>query len=306
MDTERRVQLRAGFFTLAVGVAAALAVLLLSQQGGIFSPRYTLYAEFTNIEGLTVNAPVHLAGNNVGRVRSIQFLTAGSPRPIRVALELDASVQSRIRSDSTALIGTIGLLGDKYVEISIGTLQASDLPPGSRIETQEAATFSEFASKGRALLDNLVQLSGTAERIAATFDQEMGSESLARLIAAMDRLVRSVEEENGMVHALFYDESGAETLRELRGTAVGLRSLVDEIRNGHGVLHGLVYSDAGQEPALARLNSILEKIDEGDGTLGALINDPALYEDLKQVFGGASESGLVRGLIDFVRDSDEN
>ncbi|MFQ5696988.1 MAG: MlaD family protein [Myxococcota bacterium] len=304
MDAERRVQLRAGFFTLAVLVAGATAVLLLSQQGGLFSPRYTLYAEFTNIEGLTVNAPVHLAGNNVGRVRSIEFLQPGAPRPIRVAMELDASVQSRIRSDSTALIGTIGLLGDKYVEISIGTLDAPGLPPGSRIQTQEAATFSELASKGRALLDNLVQLTSTADRIAETFDREMGSESLARLIAAMDRLVRSVEEEDGLVHALFYDESGAEVIRELRGTAEGLRSLVEEVQNGHGVLHGLVYSEKGQEPALARLNSILAKIDRGDGTVGALINDPTLYEDLKQVFGGASQSALVRGLVEFVRERD--
>jgi phospholipid/cholesterol/gamma-HCH transport system substrate-binding protein len=47
----------------------------------------------------------------------------------------------------------------------------------------------------------------------------------------------------------------------------------------------------------ARLNSILAKIDTGEGTLGLLLNDPSLYEDLKQLVGGAERSTLVKTLI---------
>ncbi len=49
--------------------------------------------------------------------------------------------------------------------------------------------------------------------------------------------------------------------------------------------------------ASRRLNSILTKIDKGDGTLGLILNDPTLYEDLKRLLGGAERSVLLRSII---------
>ena len=121
MDSEQRVQVRTGLFTLVVLVAAAVVVLFLTREGGLFTPTYALYADFDNIQGLTQNAPVHLAGNHVGRVRSIYFLGPGAERAIRVELEIDSGVRERIRSDSLAMIQTIGLLGDKYVALTLGS-----------------------------------------------------------------------------------------------------------------------------------------------------------------------------------------
>jgi phospholipid/cholesterol/gamma-HCH transport system substrate-binding protein len=47
----------------------------------------------------------------------------------------------------------------------------------------------------------------------------------------------------------------------------------------------------------ARARSILEKVDEGEGTIGLLLNDPTLYDDLKSLVGGAQRSLMVRSLI---------
>ena len=55
-----------------------------------------------------------------------------------------------------------------------------------------------------------------------------------------------------------------------------------------------------------RLDQILRKIDEGEGTLGALVNDPAVYEDLRLLVSGARRSALLRTLIDYVRPEDGN
>lgn len=49
--------------------------------------------------------------------------------------------------------------------------------------------------------------------------------------------------------------------------------------------------------AIKNLNSILQKINDGQGTLGALINDPALYDDAKALVGGANRSRIVRNLV---------
>ena len=54
-----------------------------------------------------------------------------------------------------------------------------------------------------------------------------------------------------------------------------------------------------------RLNSILEKMDRGEGTLGLLLNDPTLYEEVKLLVGGANRSTVVRSLIQMVTPEDE-
>jgi phospholipid/cholesterol/gamma-HCH transport system substrate-binding protein len=315
VDSDRSAQIRTGFFTLAVLAAGAVIVLMLTQEGGLFTPRYGLYADFDDIQGLTVNAPVWLAGNNVGRVSSILFREPGADKAIRVELQLDAAVAERIREDSLGMIGTIGLLGDKFVEITLGTQAAAALPPGAVLSTEESPTLSEFAAKGEELLENLVGLSGSAERIVGSFEQEMAGESLASTLGGVQRIVQEIERGDGLLHALVYDEAGPETLGEVRGSLEELRAslghiraLLREVEQGEGALHELIYVEPGETPALQtlldsihRLDSILRKIDEGDGTLGALINDPSLYEEVRLLVGGARQSALLRRLIDFVR-----
>ena len=77
-----------------------------------------------------------------------------------------------------------------------------------------------------------------------------------------------------------------------------------EIRDGDGVLNTLIYGSAddvgGFEELVAAartLNDVLGKIDEGQGTLGLLVNDPTLYEDMKVLLGGAQRSTLLRSMI---------
>jgi phospholipid/cholesterol/gamma-HCH transport system substrate-binding protein len=312
LDSEQTVQVRTGFFTLAVLVGIATVVLFLSQEGGLFTPRYTLFTDFDNIEGLTVNAPVYLSGNNVGRVSAIRFRAAGAEKAIRVEMDLDSSIQERIRTDSEAIIGTIGLLGDKYVEVTIGSggdaIAESGLVPSS-----EAASFRALEAKGRELLDNLVGISASTDRILAQFDEEMGGESIVQTLGGIRRLLRDVEKEDGLLHALIYDPAGGESITEMRETLRSTRSILAEIQTGNGLLHSLVYAPEGESPALdsfadsaRRLDSVLGKVDRGEGTLGLLVNDPSLYEDTRLLLSGARDSLLLKALIEYVREEPQN
>jgi phospholipid/cholesterol/gamma-HCH transport system substrate-binding protein len=88
---------------------------------------------FDNVQGLIPGAPIRLAGKDVGTVENVLFSDLGEGRPpVQVDLLVEEAVQHRIREDSLATIATIGLLGDKYVEISMGTPAAQVLPPPGR------------------------------------------------------------------------------------------------------------------------------------------------------------------------------
>ena len=319
MDAERRLQLRAGVFTLVVLVAVGIVLSTLNREGGLFTPRYTLYGDFNAIEGLFVNSPVRLAGNQVGRVRDIRFLPPGSERAVRVELDIDASVQDRITVDSIASIHQAGVLGDMYVEISLGKPGGEELPHGGTVASRDPIVFNELASKGAELLDNLVAFSASSERIVGNFEEAMGTQSIASTFGSLSNIVQEIERGDGVLHALIYDEDGAAgedlkaSMRELRTSLQRVGSILAEVETGDGMLHDFVYGAedtdmstlAALRSAAERLESVLRKIDEGEGTLGALLNDPTVYEDLKLVLGGARDSTLLRGAIKYVRPDDD-
>ncbi len=315
MDAERRLQLRAGIFTIVVVVALGVVVSTLNREGGLFTPRYALFADFDGIEGLFVNSPVRLAGNQVGRVRDIRFLPPGSERVVRVELDVDSSVQDRITVDSVASIHQAGILGDMYVEISLGTPGSEELPEGGMLTSSDPIPFNELAAKGAELLDNLVAFSASAERIVGSFEEAMGTQSIASTFGSMSNIVQEIEGGDGVLHALIYDQGGMaaadlkRSMRELSSSLGRVNAILVEVETGDGMAHDFIYGAedtdmstlAALRSAAERLESVLRKIDEGEGTLGALLNDPTVYEDLKLVLGGARDSTLLRGAIDYVR-----
>ena len=132
MEDSRRLSLMVGAFVVVTLVVAGFVLLTLGSGSGLLRPRYRLVSYFENVQGLVAGAPVRLAGKDVGTVEFVTFAPLeGELPPVRVVMQVDASVQNRIRSDSVASIGTIGLLGDKYVGISMGTIRGRVLWPGS-------------------------------------------------------------------------------------------------------------------------------------------------------------------------------
>lgn len=87
-------------------------------------------------------------------------------------------------------------------------------------------------------------------------------------------------------------EKGNRSERFADGLAVSTERLASISQKLDREMDKLQLSDA-----IKNLNSILQKINEGQGTLGALVNDPALYDDAKAIVGGANRSRIVRNMI---------
>src|SRR3989442_12092645 len=114
------LQLRIGGFVL-VSLAVFLAIIyLLGARARYFERKYDLVAEFTEVGGLIEGATVRLAGVQIGRVTKVE-LPSGAGGKVKVTLTIAKRLSDRIRKDSVARIVTQGLLGDKLLEISIGS-----------------------------------------------------------------------------------------------------------------------------------------------------------------------------------------
>lgn len=306
MERDRRLSVVVGIFALGILALFGGVVLSLTAERGFWTARYHLVVYFDNVQGLIAGAPVRLSGKDVGTVESVHFGTLWSDRPpIVVELQIDRDVQERIRSDSVATIGTIGLLGDKYIEVSMGSAQGSVLTEGDELPARTPLDLADVMAKGTTALDYIVELTVNVNRVVEDFGEQMGGSRIAESVGAMTELVTEIQKGDGLLHSLIYDRYEGTGVENIERSLAILEDILAQVQEGPGVLHTLVYeSSEDQEDSVleaiaagATLNRILMKIDAGDGTLGLLVNDPTLYEDVKLLVGGAQRSLLIRSLI---------
>lgn len=147
------------------------------------------------------------------------------------------------------------------------------------------------------------------------FDEEFGNEisgSVRQSAASLQRILGSlqggVEGGEGALPALLNDPAGRERvitiLDNLQTTSENLAAFSVSFREGQGIVPRLLNDRQYGEETLkefqglvARLNSVASKLDQGEGTAGRLISDPAIYESINDILIGINESRLLRYLI---------
>ena len=305
MERERRLSLVVGaFFLLALG-GFAVMILSLSARTGVWTRNYELVARFSDVKGLIGSAPVRLAGKRVGRVESVAFDARDPDHPgLLVTMRIDQEVQERIRSDSVATIGSAGLLGDRVVEISLGTQRGEMLEDGDELASVDPLDLNVTIDKGARALDNVATLAANLNSLVEDFDQQSGGKRIAESVESFSDMITEVKEGEGLLHSLIYDTYEGTGVQSIEGSLVTLERILREIDEGEGILHALIYDKPTEQDLVleaieagARLNSILAKIDRGEGTFGLMLNDPTLYEEIKTLVGGANRSAVVRTMI---------
>ena len=244
----------------------------------------------------------------MGQVESVELSVRPEGEPaVKVMLQIDEEVQQRIRANSLAQITTVGLLGDQIVEVSIGTSDSPVLTDRSEIQTLDPFDLNVMVSKGGLALDAIESLASNLDATLAEFRKGAGGRKLAESLAGFSDIISQVQEGEGTLHTLIYEPYEGEAVASAEGALESLDGILEEVQHGDGLLHSLIYDSPAEQDVLlkvleagARLNSILAKIDGGEGTLGLLLNDPTLYEELKILVGGAGRSTLVRSMINLV------
>jgi phospholipid/cholesterol/gamma-HCH transport system substrate-binding protein len=313
MERERRLSLVVGaFFLLALG-GFAVMILSLSARTGVWTRHYDLVARFGDVKGLIGSAPVRLAGKRVGRVKSVSFDAQDLDRPrLLVTMQVDREVQERIRTDSVATIGSSGLLGDRVIEISMGTRRGEMLRDGDELASVDPLDLNVTIDKGARALDNVANLAANLNSLVEEFDEESGGKRLAASVTSFGEMIVEVQEGEGLLHSLIFDSYEGTGVQSIEGSLVTLERILREIDAGDGILHSLIYDKPTEQDIVlealeagARLNSILAKIDRGEGTFGLMLNDPTLYEEIKILVGGANRSRVVRSMIQMMSQDDE-
>ena len=122
-------------------------------------------------------------------------------------------------------------------------------------------------------------------------------------------MTNQVKQGPGIAHALVYD--GALS-KDTAGTLQEVHEDLKAIREGNGLAHALLYGDDPSQHAMANLNAMSDDLRaitaglrQGKGTLGALLVDPTVYEDIKSVVGNVERNEVLRALVRYSIKADE-
>jgi len=269
---------KVGLLALVAGVTLYLGFNFLKGYE-IFSRTNKFYIVYEEIDGLTVSNPVVLNGLSVGRVDDIK-LQPSNDNSLLVTIIVDKDVQ--IGDSTIAVLENTGLLGGKSIELHIG--QSSVIYDGGQtISGIKKQDFTEIlAQKAMPILTNL---DSTVVNLNKIFGDQLGTsiqKTLHNLELASGELNNIMVSNKQNINTITYSLAGlsqslAETEKQLKPILNKLDNLADTLNNLE-----LKQTVKNAREALENVESITAKINEKEGSLGLLVNDKELYENLNK------------------------
>ena len=282
-----------------VGLMAVVAIFILYvgfnflKGTDFFDPTSTYYVVYKNVDGLSVSNPVKVNGFRVGRVNSIELVQDGEETKMLVGLEVSDDLE--LYEGSEAVLTDDGILGSKSITLNIrrrGELLEDEAYLPGTIDKSLQEMIQERADPIVAEVDTtltrvnniLSGLSGSGEKVDRAVSE------LQETVIILNHIVRENRRDinaitnnvRALTDALSDPESGVGPLMaKLNQMADSLNSLE------------LSQTVANANQAIGRLDRIARGLEEGEGSLGMLLNNDSLYHNLNR-----SSEDLDRLLID--------
>ena len=304
---------------LKVGVVITLALLTLfvtvffaGNIQNLFSPKIQIKAEIKDIRGLRKGAPVWISGIEVGSVKNIDL---NPEHGTLVAMLINKGAAKFIKKDSKASVLTMGLLGDKYIEISDGSAQAEPIKPGDMIQ---GTTQLEIQDIVNASSESIQKVTGFMDKFGSFIEKiEKGEGTIAKFLTdpsiydnlrdttkTLSMILKDFKESEGTMKLLMKDPS---LYNKLLSTTSSLEEFSRKLNKGQGTLKRLAEDPQLYEnldTASKQLSLILKRIDSGEGFAGSLVKDKELDREMKDTLTELKTS--VTEFKELIRDVREH
>jgi phospholipid/cholesterol/gamma-HCH transport system substrate-binding protein len=284
------------FVVVSLALVAGL-ILKFGKYERLATKSYPITVVFSNVGGIVRDADVLYGGISVGKVREINLDQQGL---LKVNVKLDIYESVKIRKDAKFVINQSGLLGDRYVDVMPQSATADFLKPGDTVDGTASMDLTEAI---HGVVDVLHQAGGTIERV--------------------DKAIQRIDETVLSRQSLDHIDTSLANIEVVSSNAVGLtlsiRNIVDENR---GKVDNVLtrFSDAADNlsktsknvdqlvsanqddirvaiknlaESTTRVNDILARLEKGEGTVGKLLVDPTLHDEIVRLVQNWRKYGLL-------------
>ncbi|MBC7567179.1 MAG: MCE family protein [Pedobacter sp.] len=274
-----------------VGILAAFSIALLIigynflKGNAIFSSETVLYAKYSHVDGLGVSKPVMINGFQIGRVDKLQLQPDGS-----IVATLKIKGKYEIPKNSIAKLESTDLLGSKAIVMALGT--GTDF-------AQDGDTLNANVAKG--LLETVEPVQKKAELIIAKMDSILTSvntilnpnfqknvdksfNSIASTLASLEATSKKVDNlvgsEGSRISSILSNfEAISNNLKQNNQKINAILNNINTITDQVAAANFKQTIDNANK-AVADLQNIVTKVNNGQGTLGMLVNDTKMYDNL--------------------------
>ena len=223
-----------------------------------------------------------MAGVEVGNVSSVKFVNLDNWKRVEVKCRIKEGSWPMMTADTYVQLGTIGFLGDKFIDIVPGTPSLELVEPGSVVKSIQADDANALFAAGREAFGEAGNLAGELDSLLSRMNR--GEGTLGQ-IATNDALYRDLTKLTGNLSRLIADlqKNQERIVGSIERSSNAVANLSEQVNQNTGTL-GKIMNDPklydNLEATTARLDSIMTKIDRAEGTLGLFVNDTAMYVEM--------------------------
>ena len=255
------------YYRLKVGITVFTGLLIFSiltfmvgSEGYYFSDTYHLNILMNDTQGLTDGGSVLLGGLKIGQIDKIEFASVNNQNLVKLRLAILEKYAEQITVNSYAKISTLGLLGDKLINVSLGDPSEKPLSEGEFLSVRQSISFESIAQ-----------------------DIDPAIENLNKIFENLKTITDTISEGKGSLGNLVFNSTASD---RLESSLTNLETFSSSLNKRDGTLGKLIHDDELYDN-LSLLTMNLETttnlLTTDKGTLGKLINDDSLYTNLNQL-----------------------
>lgn len=268
---DRGTQIKVGIFILIGLMTVGLMVVYFGRLGEGFASYYNVKVEFTNASGLLRGSEVLLAGAKVGRMTNEPTIL---PDMRGVYVDLRILDQVKIPVGSKFSIASSGLLGDKFIEISLdkdgaekGFIQSGDILKGS----ESGGGIAGMADGAGELIADLRTTVGNINAVVKKLDSTILSKDE---LASISTTMKNLETASGRI---------ADASKQFDTTLAGGKATMDSAKKA---------ADEFQQ-TLAAMHKLVDQAKSGNGALGTLISNKEMANNLRALVLNLRKHGIL-------------
>jgi len=285
MNTETNHRIKLGIFVVTGSLLLVVGLYMIGKNRNLFGNTYTLVSRFDDIGGLQPGNNVRFSGIDIGTVDDIEIL---NDTTIEIRMTILRRMETIIRSNSVASIGTDGLMGNKLINIEPGTTDHPLAEDGDALPSIKAVDTEK-------MLRTLETTNLNVERISSNLIELTGNLNMSR--GTLYTMLMDTSVAKGFENTLGNIESISVNLNHF---SQGISRMSSDVRSGKGALGALV-NDTGEvainlrhamfnlrasseriDSATLQINKILDEIYGGKGSANAIIRDTTMAQQLRR------------------------
>ena len=275
--------LRTGLLFVAGLIIAGILGLIIGKNSSLLTRHDAAYLFISSIKGLSEGNMVAISGKKIGTVKSMDFSSRNDTSGVLVTLDITRDYFGLITKDSKATIKALGVLGDKYVDITLGR-SATLLEEGGFLDVVAEPGLDELTASAIQTMNTIQDISQKINRGEGTIGKLVTTnelnDKLMKTMANVETVTNKISNGNGLAARLINDQQMAGHVASL---ITNLSDISSSIKAGKGTLGKFIVDESfynNLSTVIRRADSLFAQLNNPNSNIGKLTQNDELYNHL--------------------------